>query len=417
MPETWIESTLGDQLREKPRNGYSPKEVASWTGTLALGLACISSTGFSPTQLKNVPSRDRRNLQALLHDGDLLITRANTRNLVGLVGRYRDIGNPCIYPDLMMRLVPAHSVTPDFFEVLLRSATVRRQIQAISQGTSESMAKISGTSIAKVCLLIPPANEQRWITKILDALDSQITFTESRIRKTVTIRLGLAHDLIPVSSDPLLLGDEWELIPLAEVVPSADYGISTALEGDETGTPTLRMNNLSGGRIRLHEVKYSPASVPGHLILRDRDVLFNRTNSIDHVGRTSIWRNEISRPTTFASYLVRLNPNLDRLHPEYLVRWLNQPAIQQRIRRYATPGVHQVNINPTNLRRTLIELPTDLSIQRKINDVLTESERTIDQLRQEASRLQMLKAGLMEDLLTGRVRVSEAEAVLEGLSP
>jgi len=171
------------------------------------------------------------------------------------------------------------------------------------------------------------------------------------------------------------------------------------------------MNNLADGRIRLHEVKVSAAPVPAHLILRDRDVLFNRTNSLEHVGRTSIWRNEIER-ATFASYLVRLNVDEGRLFPEYLVRWLNQPAIQQRIRRLATPGVHQVNINPTSLRRIEMELPTDMSRQRYISATLNACEDVTDRMKVELQSLRKIKQGLMDDLLTGRVRVKDVENTL-----
>ena len=81
------------------------------------------------------------------------------------------------------------------------------------------------------------------------------------------------------------------------------------------------MNNLLDGEADLSDVKFTDAPVPEHLWLRDGDVLFNRTNSWEHVGRTGIWRGQIET-ATFASYLVRLHPHPDKLLPEMLNSWL-----------------------------------------------------------------------------------------------
>ena len=94
------------------------------------------------------------------------------------------------------------------------------------------------------------------------------------------------------------------------------------------------------------------------------DVLFNRTNSWEHVGKAAIWRHDEPGPA-FASYLVRLHCG-DELLPEFLHLWLNWAPVQRAIRQFATPGVQQVNINPTNLRRALIAVPDSLDEQRAI---------------------------------------------------
>ena len=71
------------------------------------------------------------------------MSRSNTREAVGFVGRYRDVGSPCTYPDLMMRLVPNEKVLPEYLELALRGHHSRRQIQSAASGTSGSMVKQS----------------------------------------------------------------------------------------------------------------------------------------------------------------------------------------------------------------------------------------------------------------------------------
>jgi restriction endonuclease S subunit len=187
---------LIDFLSEVPQNGFSPKEVHTWTGMQALGLGCLTSHGFEPSQLKNVPRHDIRNRAALLTDGDLLISRANTRDQVGLVGRYRDIGAPCIYPDLMMRLKPKTNCRADFLEAVLRGPYIRRQIKVNAQGTSESMVKISGTSLAQLRVVIPSLPEQERVVRVLDRGKAQIQAYQKKRSKLSILKQGLMDDLL-----------------------------------------------------------------------------------------------------------------------------------------------------------------------------------------------------------------------------
>jgi len=184
------------QLKQPPKNGFSPKEVDEWTGLQALGLGCLTPDGFEPRQLKNVPARDGRNMSALLKDGDLLMSRANTRDLVGLVGVYRSTGGSCIYPDLMMRLTPAETCRAEYLELLLRSNDVRRQIQGIAQGTSESMVKISGASVRRLQLAIPLLAEQDRILAIVDTVQREIDSEQRERDGLITLKQGLTEDLL-----------------------------------------------------------------------------------------------------------------------------------------------------------------------------------------------------------------------------
>ena len=81
------------------------------------------------------------------------------------------------------------------------------------------------------------------------------------------------------------------------------------------------------------------------------------------------------------------------------------PTTQLLIRRYATPGVHQVNINPTNLRKVFIALPEKISEQEQIVDRVSAQNFCIRKEEAYRDKLKLQKKGLMQDLLTGKVRV------------
>ena len=125
---------------------------------------------------------------------------------------------------------------------------------------------------------------------------------------------------------------------------------------------------------------------------------------MEHVGRTAIWRGQLEG-TSFASYLVRIVPDYSKLIPEYLNLWLNSQSTQILIRKYATPSVHQVNINPTNLQKVEIALPQRVGEQRAIVDSVEAHDAHIRTEQQYRDKLKLQKKGLMHDLLTGNVRV------------
>ncbi|MBT2458104.1 hypothetical protein [Streptomyces sp. ISL-86] len=187
---------VGTLLMRRPRNGFSPLEVPEWSGLLALGLGCLTAEGFRPRQLKRIPDTDMAR-RFLLADGDLLMSRANTRELVGLAGLYKDVGHPCIYPDLMMRLsVDPELCLPDYLELTLSTPKLRRAIQAGARGTSESMVKISAEFAESLEVPVPSIEAQRRAVLAVAALDSRIAKQEAAIEKLRVVQQGVVEDLL-----------------------------------------------------------------------------------------------------------------------------------------------------------------------------------------------------------------------------
>ena len=291
-------------------------------------------------------------------------------------------------------------------------------LRALNEATG--VPSLSRDLLYKISTSTPPPDEQAKIAEVLSTVDRAIEQTEALIAKQQRIKTGLMQDLLTRGIDehgnlrsekthefkdsPLgRIPVEWESASLVAFVPSAEYGISTSL--GETGYPVLRMNNLLDGEAELTNLKFTDVPVPEHLWLRDGDVLFNRTNSWEHVGRTGIWRGQIES-ATFASYLVRLNPHPDKLLSGMLNFWLNWERIQIALRRQATPAVQQVNINPTNLRSIPAAFPRNLDEQTAITVRISAVREVFNAYREHLHKLKSIKAGLMQALLTGDRRVT-----------
>lgn len=207
IPQGWEIQSIKSLLEGRPKNGYSPKEVNEWTGKLMLGLGCLTPEGLQLCQLKNAPAQDPRIDAALLKDGDFLISRSNTRELVALVEVFNDLGIPTIYPDLMMRLVPNQKITSYLLEVLMRHHPVRQQLTSAAQGTSGSMVKINSETVLKTIAAVPSSEEQARILKCINGYNHRIRAKNARLEKLKLLKKGLMTDLLTgrvrVTLDPI----------------------------------------------------------------------------------------------------------------------------------------------------------------------------------------------------------------------
>lgn len=298
-------------------------------------------------------------------------------------------------------------VHPRYLTHLLVAAYRSPRIWRYQQQTT-GLVNLKLGDYLKQSLWIPPINEQVRIVEILAGFEDAEHGIESSISKLRNVRHGaLLASMESVASETPAAG--WTRVLLKDIVPSVEYGISEALDGDARGVPVLRMNNIQSARIDVDELRYCPVPVPSKLFLRRGDVLFNRTNSMEHIGKTAMWRDELPS-ATFASYLVRLIPDLQRVTPEYLVEWLMHPLIRQRVRSISTVAVQQVNVNPSRLRELKIDLPVDLAEQRRIVAMLEACDEQIGREEEELNKLRALKQGLVDDLLSGRVKASGVAA-------
>ena len=153
------------------------------------------------------------------------------------------------------------------------------------------------------------------------------------------------------------LPPDWALVAVGDVLLGTQYGMNCASLPDGN-TSIVGMKDIQDGRVLSHKLAKTNVSEDElkSYSLRRGDLLINRTNSLDQVGKVGLV--EADRDDVFASYLVRLNVNTDLIEPEYLNYWLNSDIAQRTIKRIATPAIGQANLNPTELQKyCLVPIP------------------------------------------------------------
>ena len=161
------------------------------------------------------------------------------------------------------------------------------------------------------------------------------------------------------------LPDTYVLATVRAASTALEYGTSKRADADSTtGIPVLRMGNIQDGQLELADLKFIQQDREiRQLMLEEGDLLFNRTNSPELVGKTAVFHEQT--PMTFASYLIRVQFAPDVAEPDFVSFWINSAWGKAWARQVKTDGVSQSNINGTKLGAMPVPLPP-IEEQREI---------------------------------------------------
>lgn len=231
----------------------------------------------------------------------------------------------------------------------------------------------------------------------VELLEGRLTKLKRQVEKEVLLGGNDFHSLFGGRGPCIPKG--WKLRKLGDILTRVQYGSSEALHV-EGSVPVLRMMNLEDGKVTVNDLKYSKSSSDelSEIVLEKGDILFNRTNSMDLVGKTALF--EVEGVYAFASYLLRLNVDLEVVTPGFVNRYLNHPLIQYRLKAYATPGVSQANINPGSLKQIPIVLPP-LDFIREVDSLLAKYEIALKELLVKKQKIKKIQEFFIESLLRG----------------
>jgi type I restriction enzyme S subunit len=202
-----------------------------------------------------------------------------------------------------------------------------------------------------------------------------------------------------------LLPLDWSCLPLGELVTGASYG-SSAKSASQGLVPVLRMGNLQDGFINWNDLVFTSDPVEiNKYSLKKNDVLFNRTNTVDLVGKTAIYKGEY--PAIYAGYLIKINNNEDVLNSEYLNYVLNTHQIKSYNRLVLSVAVSQANINAQKLKTYPIPIPPSIQEQTAIANALSDVDALLSELEKLIAKKQAIKTATMQQLLTGKTRLPQ----------
>ncbi|RUL84355.1 restriction endonuclease subunit S [Tautonia sociabilis] len=306
------------------------------------------------------------------------------------------------------------------------------------------LPKINQEALALLSVPVPPLAEQRRIVSAVERLLVPVTSARERLGRVPTTLKRFRQAILAAACTGRLTAEwreanhadaisglpayvpasgmddvpelpeypeHWRVTSVGACSELVQYG--TSEKADPTGVvPLLRMGNIQDGHIVLDDLKFVNEELPGlsSLLLKRGDMLFNRTNSPELVGKSGVFESE--ERATFASYLIRVRCKVGSVDSRLLCWWLNSPWGREWAAKVRTDGVSQSNINGTKLQQMPIGVPP-LAEQEEIMRRGTALLALADAIEQKAAsarrRVELLTQTILAKAFRGELVPTEAE--------
>lgn len=243
---------------------------------------------------------------------------------------------------------PAH-INPRFALHYFKSIKSKLKLLA----TSTTLPILNKSRFASLEIPVPRLSEQKRIAAILDKADAIRRKREQAIKLADEFLRSLFLDMF---GDPATNPKRLPIVRIGDLLSSVAYG--TSKKACEQGQyPVLRMLNITyEGSWKLSDFKFMDLTAAEfeRYSVEKGDILFNRTNSRELVGKTAVFRSD--GPMVYAGYLIRLRTN-ERAHPEYISAFLNSGYMKRQLRDRCKSIIGMANINAKEIQAFPVPLP------------------------------------------------------------
>lgn len=338
--------------------------------------------------------------------GDILVVKSSGSAKRVVSGRVAVFDNESerayVASNFLLRLRPKSEVDPYYLSFVLGSPPVR---EAVAESVKTmTYPNLSFRIYGQIEIPVIPLRDQQAVSAFFKALMvneplpelptyiserrrivARIEELAAKIEEARLLRqqaLTEAQQVLGMTIERLFTerkNEPWTDGYLGDYVNNACYGTSEKACDEPYGIPILRMGNIQNGIIDTKDLKYLHIAEKDRQkwILRPNDILVNRTNSAELVGKCAVF--DLDGDWGFASYLIRLRLDLARAEPALVAYYINSPMGRKYMFSERKQMTGQANINAQKLKALPISLP-DLSVQRQITTYLNEMKSRVNKL-------------------------------------
>lgn len=335
------------------------------------------------------------------------------------------LGRAQVYPDNDRRAIDSHitlirangELNSFFYRYFLESHLGQALLYSMCVNGSTGQIELSKTQLDLLPVPLPPLEEQRKIASVLHTLDRAIQKTEAVIDQATRLKSGVVQQVFrngTASHDSYkeaksgTYPEKWNLIRFEKLIEDTRYGTNNKSNSHGDGHPTLRIPNVVDKRLTLDDLKHTPLSDDefNRLRLEEDDILIIRTNgNPDYVGQCITFPG-MDEDYAYASYLIRIRVDTDRVLPAYIREFLNSTRGRSEMSGWIRSSAGNYNLSVSSMEKFQIPLPP-IEEQAEVVEKIESVEQVVEENRQSLGQLKSLKRGLMQDLLTGEARTAD----------
>ncbi len=408
LPDDWDEIKLEKVFPVLEAGVSVNSDETAHSFCYVLKTSAIHNGKFDSTQKKPVINRDCCRVKCPVVVGSIIISRMNTPQLVGECGYVDSPVTNCYLPD---RLWQARNITPaqyDFkwLSYVLSYGPYRNAIREASTGTSNSMKNISKENLLCIAIPKPEITEQRQIAKALSDIDELIFNLEKFIKKKKAMREGAVQELI-VHKKALPGFDNTEMKYRIGNIGDFYNGLSGKTKKD-FGRGTARyitfLNVLINAVIDTDILEsVDVASDENQNSVRVGDLFFNTSSETpEEVGMCAVLLTDVSN-CYLNSFCFGFRIKEKDVDPLFFSYYFNS-AEGRKIMAILAQGATRYNLSKTNFADTNVILP-EYKKQKEIARIISDMDSEIASLQSKLEKYRKIKSGMMDELLTGKVRL------------
>ena len=410
IPQNWCWVVLGKIIGIK--RGASPRPIKAYI-TEGKGVNWIkigdADEGKYINQTKERITYEGAEKSVFVEKGTLLLS-----NSMSFGRPYVLNVSGCIH-DGWLAITPNSATVQDFLYYGLLSS--QWYFERVAVGTA--VRNLNSDRVAATPFPLPPLPEQQRIVARIESLFAKLDEAKEKTqavvdgfeeRKAAILHKAFTGELTKRWREERGIESKCEYVTVDSVCKSLKYG--TARKSAPEGTVVvIRMGNLQQGEIDWRNLVYSTDEDDNQKYrLSAGDVLFNRTNSPEWVGKTSIYRGEY--PAIYAGYLIKLDYDHSILEGEYLNYILNTPEAKEYCNRVKTDGVNQSNINAKKIGAFSFPLPS-LTEQQQIistlHDLLDKQQQAKSAAEQVLDQIDTMKKAILARAFRGELGTNDPQ--------
>ncbi len=410
MTNEWSITKLGDSSNLKARIGWQGLTTAEYLDSGDYFL--ITGTDFNNGRIDwyncHYVSKQRydqdKNIQIKL--GDVLVTKDGTIGKVAYIDKI--IKEATLNSGVFVIRPIDNAYNPEYFYHVLMSSVFSDFLNKLAAGST--ISHLYQKDFINFKFLVPNLQEQKAIAKCFSDVDNMIQSLEKLIEKKKKIKQGTMQQLLTGKKRLPGFGCEWETKSLGEVIEGIyDYTANGSFESLKNNVKYYDKKNYAVlvRTTDLDKDEFFPerfTDEKGYNFLK-KTSLFGDELIVANVGSIGkVFKvPKYDMPMTLASntYLLTIKENTDK---NYIYYMLNTKVFYDRMMEKIGSSTLKA-INKDNLRSIIIDIPSSIKEQIAITKIIIDIDKEIDTLKQKKKKYNKIKQGMMQELLTGRIRL------------
>ena len=331
--------------------------------------------------------------QFVVRSGQLVLSRIDVRN--GAIGLCPpELDGAIVSNDFWAYDFDHNLIYPEFLSFYMKTPGFIDDANRTSSGTTKRIRSEEGAFL-RIEIPLPPLTEQRRIVERIEALAGRIAEAQSLRREaSEEAEVLVGREIAALFTN----ADGWRPFKLGDLTVEVCYGTSAKAHIEPDGVPVFRMGNIQNGKLDLVDMKYMYPNEQEmrKLRLQKGDILVNRTNSAELVGKCAVF--DLERDYLFASYIIRIRLDQQKADPQLVAQYINSPIGRAYMFAERKQMTGQANVNSKKLAALPIQLPP-LEEQRWLVRYLDGLQAQVSALREAQSATEKELSALMPSIL------------------